>query len=148
MSGDLNTTDPKLEASVVLDFRASQSLSLEGLRNEIARQIQVARKEANLDLQERVNVVFSSRDEYIMAAARLYTQYFLDECMLDTLTVINGENLIQMRGRVYEYNTKKWHTPVAIVDGDLVYKGNGEAYEHYWAALDAWSKQHEQTKSN
>lgn len=130
----------------ILDFRASQSLSLEGLRNEISRQIQVARKEANCEIQERVNVVFTSRDEYILAAARLNTQYFLDECLLDTLVVMQGENLVQLRGKTFEYNIKKWHSPVRIVDGNILYGGND--YPHYWAAVDSMYNTSNETNTN
>jgi len=129
---------------VELDVRASQSLALEGLRNEISRQIQVARKDADLQLQERPSVVFTSSDEYILAAARLNIQYFLDECMLDTLVVMQGENHIQLRGKVYPYSTQKWHTPVGIENGEL-YFARGKLYPHYWAALEAWSSNEKET---
>lgn len=127
---------------VKLDVRASQSLALEGLRNEISRQIQVARKDADLQLQERPNVIFTSSDEYILAAARLNTQHLLTECMLDTLVVMQGENHIQLRGKTYPYSTQKWHSPVGIEDGEL-YFARGKLYPHYWAALEAWSNNDE-----
>lgn len=119
----------------VLDFRASQSLALEGLRNEISRQIQVARKEAGCELTERPSVVFTSSDEYILAAARLNTEYFLNECVLDTLVVIKGENLVQLRGKVFPYSTKKWHSPCKIENNDIYF--GGTEHPHYWAAVEA-----------
>lgn len=126
--------------SVRLDTRASQSLSLEVLRNEISRQIQVARKDSGLQITDRVPVVFTSRDEFILAACRLNIQHLLDECMIDTLVVQEGENHIQMRGKIFEYNPTKWHSPVYWKDGDLHYGGN--EYPHYWAAV--YEEDHEQ----
>lgn len=130
----------------ILDFRASQSLSLEGLRNEISRQIQVARKDANCDIQERVAVVFTSRDEFVLAAARLNTQYLLNECLLDTFVVMEGENHVQLRGKTYEYSLKKWHSPCKIENGEVYYGGN--EYPHYWAAVYSMYNDSNESNSN
>lgn len=132
MSSDATQENSK-DVWVQLDFRASQSLSLEGLRNEISRQIQVARKECDLQITERVPVVFTSQDEFVLASARLNTEYLLNECMLDTIVVQKGEDHIQMRGKVFPYSTKKWHSPVRVVEGEVYYGGN--EYPHYWAAV-------------
>lgn len=128
---------------VKLDFRASQSLSLEGLRNEISRQIQVGRKAAGLNITDKPTVGFYCSDPYICAAARLHKEYLIEECILDTLEVIEGdENTLVINHLDIPLNTTKWHSPVTVVDNELYYGLNG-AYKHYWEALDAWKNSQE-----
>ena len=129
---------------VKLDFRASQSLAMEGLRNEIVRHIQTSRKQAGLDITEKVVATLSSEDDYVLATARMNRDYILQECQLTALEVIKGENYLDLDWGKFSYSPKKWHSQVGILDGEL-YFGRGELYAHYWEALDAWNNK---TKEN
>ena len=123
---------------VELDFRASQSLALEGLRNEVSRLIQSSRKSAGFEVTEKVHAALSCSDGYVRAAVEIHKDYLIEECQLETLITVKGLDVLILGEHEFEYKTDKWHAPVSIVDGDLLFK-QGE-YPHYWAALDAWAE--------
>lgn len=125
---------------VRLDFRASQSLALEGLRNEISRLIQTQRKSAGLNITDKPVVGFYCSDPYICAAARHYSKELMEECLMKRFEVHESEeNSLVISHYEVKFNTDKWHSSVGITpDGEFSFKVPG--YKHYWEALDAWEK--------
>lgn len=123
-SADLNT-------KVELDFRASQNLALEGLRNEIVRNIQNTRKQAALSISDKVHIVFRSQDQYIRAAATIYKDYIANEVLANSIKVEVGEG-IKLNGHEYSYKPIT-HTTCYIEDGEIYF---GKGHTSYWGALE------------
>ena len=70
---------------VALDITLTEDLINEGYYREITRQIQVARKEANFKIEDRIIIDISSHDEEMQKVISL----FLPKIMEETLSVEN-----------------------------------------------------------
>jgi hypothetical protein len=117
---------------VSIDFTASHSLSLEGLRNEIVRHIQFSRKRAGLKVTDKPITIFTSSDKYILTAANQNIDYILQECQLEEILIEKGSNSLKLENETYKYDPEKWHSPVYIENGKLYYGSKEGSYKHYW----------------
>lgn len=136
--------DRKKFMSIHIDYTASQSLSLEGIRNELVRHIQSMRKSVGCDITETIKVNIKTTDEYILSAINIHSDYIKDECLIDNLScAIDEKNTIELNGNSEDFNPDKFHTPVGLIKGivgyDISYKHNIK-YKHYWEALEEWEK--------
>nr|AEH26477.1 isoleucyl-tRNA synthetase [uncultured Acidobacteria bacterium A2] len=69
--------------AVAVDARISEELKLEGLARDVIRQVQNLRKDANLDMEDRIVLYLGTTDEQLAKAIETHRPYIADE----TLTV-------------------------------------------------------------
>ncbi len=71
------------DTQIALDTRITEALSLEGTARDVVRHIQDKRKEAKLDMEDRIELYFSTDSEKLRRAIQTHRKYIADE----TLTV-------------------------------------------------------------
>ena len=94
------------DASVDLDTELNDELRAEGYAREIVRFVQQGRKQAGLEVDDRINVAILTEDTAISAAIEQHSSYITEETLADSLTQeapisdgytaehkINGSNL-------------------------------------------------------
>jgi isoleucyl-tRNA synthetase len=74
------------DVTVVLDTMLTDSLVKEGLAREFNSVLQQARKNAGLEVTDRVNVTYFSEDEDVLAALQLHAEYISDEVLAVSFT--------------------------------------------------------------
>jgi isoleucyl-tRNA synthetase len=73
------------DASIKLDLNITDGLRLEGLARELIRQVQNARKEANLNVDDRINLAIESGDKQIADSLRRYSEIIKHETLAKTI---------------------------------------------------------------
>ena len=71
-----------LENEVLLDTRITPELELEGLAREIVRHVQNARKEAELEMDDRIILVLETEDAKMKEAIRAHRDYIANETLV------------------------------------------------------------------
>ncbi len=71
---------------VLLDKRLSEELKLEGLARDVVRFVQVARKEANLELEDRIVLSLQTESEQLNAAIKACGDYIAGETLAVEIT--------------------------------------------------------------
>jgi len=79
------------DALVVLDLVISPELKLEGLARDIVRIIQQARKEADLHVADRINLVLEAKGE-IKSAAEVNKDYIAEQTLAKTVEFKNASS--------------------------------------------------------
>jgi isoleucyl-tRNA synthetase len=80
---------PGGEGVVVLDTTVTPELAAEGLARDVVRVVQQARRDADLDVSDRIDVVLSaSRD--VVAAVEAYRDFVAREVLADSLAFAPG----------------------------------------------------------
>lgn len=69
----------------VLDGRITQELKMEGLAREVIRQVQQLRKDANLELEDRIHLGLATREDPLSNAIRHHAAYIQTETLAVTL---------------------------------------------------------------
>ncbi|MBN1234375.1 MAG: isoleucine--tRNA ligase [Candidatus Coatesbacteria bacterium] len=77
---------------VILDTKITRELEQEGLIREVVRNIQVLRKDAKLDVSDRINL-FIEADKEITEAVELFEAYIKDETLAVALNYKLGDDL-------------------------------------------------------
>jgi isoleucyl-tRNA synthetase len=96
-------------SAVKLDTNITPELKREGLMREIVRNVQQARKQAGLEVDDRIDLVLESADAKLTSILSVNT--LTDEIKRETLaTSLN------------EHNVDKFATQVKIEDADLTIK--------------------------
>ena len=70
----------------MLDLRISKDLKLEGTTREIIRQVQNARKQADLQVDDRIKLDISTTDKEITAAIKQFSKVIAEETLAVELT--------------------------------------------------------------
>jgi isoleucyl-tRNA synthetase len=76
---------------VVLDTDVTPALAAEGLARDLIRVVQQARREAGLDVSDRIALVVSAPDE-VVAAARAHESFLAGETLAGSVTYGEVEN--------------------------------------------------------
>jgi isoleucyl-tRNA synthetase len=69
-------------AQLALDTRITETLTLEGLAREIVRSVQQARKDALLQMEDRIVLYLSTESAMLAKAIEVHRQYIADECLV------------------------------------------------------------------
>ena len=77
--------ETKADLVVILDLELTEELKLEGLAREIIRHLQTLRKEADYQLDDRINVGVVTKDERIKAALNAFGSIIQAEVLAETL---------------------------------------------------------------
>ncbi len=94
--------------SVALDTELNQELILEGLAREIVSVLQQGRKDAGLEVSDRITVVWSSADADIIAAIAAHQQFICDEVLATSLTQSSSaQSQVEINGRTFSYTITK-----------------------------------------
>ena len=80
------------DAIVLLDTNITQELEIEGNARDIVRLIQQARKEANLNITDKINVILEITCEKYRAAILQWENYIKEETLTDNLTIGEIDN--------------------------------------------------------
>ena len=95
--------------SVCLNIEITEELRVEGVAREIVRSIQQARKEAGFEIDDRINVSWSSDDKDIKKAFSIFGEYIGKETLAEKM----GEN---MEGEfMFEKEAKGWSLKIGKV---------------------------------
>ncbi|MFI7676747.1 isoleucine--tRNA ligase [Actinophytocola sp. NPDC049390] len=76
---------PNSSGLVVLDTATTPELEAEGIARDMVRVVQQARREANLDVADRVTVTVQAPDE-VVAAVRAYEEFLAGETLANQVT--------------------------------------------------------------
>jgi len=71
---------------IALSTKLTPELVAEGIRNDFIRHVQQARKEANLEIQDRIRVVYHTDDAACGLAVEQWTDYIKAETLADDVT--------------------------------------------------------------
>ncbi|MFI7427609.1 isoleucine--tRNA ligase [Micromonospora sp. NPDC049836] len=80
---------PGGEGVVVLDTEVTPELAAEGLARDVVRVVQQARRDADLDVSDRIAVAVSASEE-VRAAVAAYTDFVAREVLADTIDFAEG----------------------------------------------------------
>jgi isoleucyl-tRNA synthetase len=72
--------------TVAVDTAITPELAQEGLARDVVRLVQVLRKKADLNLDDRIRVTFETQDKQLAAAMAAYADYITAETLCDELT--------------------------------------------------------------
>lgn len=72
---------PSNDALVLLDLQLTEELKLEGYARDIVRAIQQARKDAGLELTDRIDIAISSNDNDLKKAVEQWNTYILEQTL-------------------------------------------------------------------
>lgn len=78
---ELNVKEVKIGKSFVLDVKLTTELKNEGLAREVIRYVQSARKEAGLNVDDRIKLSLMTDDETLREAIRAYQKMITDETL-------------------------------------------------------------------
>ncbi len=95
--------------SVCLGTEITEELRVEGVAREIVRSIQQARKEAGLEIDDRINVSWSSDDKDIKKAFSIFGEYIAREVLAEKI----GGNLEGVFS--FEKENKNWSLKICRV---------------------------------
>ncbi len=77
---------------IELDIKVSQDLQEEGLARDIIRAIAQNRKEANLDISDRIKTAIFCPDSLIIQAINNYRNYIMEQTLSDQILVNQDQN--------------------------------------------------------
>ncbi|MEO6513302.1 MAG: isoleucine--tRNA ligase [Candidatus Saccharimonadales bacterium] len=89
LKDELNVKTVKVGPELVLDTELSDELKREGLMREIVRQVQSARKEAGLNVDDRIALQLLSSDESLLHAIEEHTEIIKSETLAKKLSTAN-----------------------------------------------------------
>ncbi|MBQ1070816.1 DUF5915 domain-containing protein, partial [Micromonospora sp. D75] len=80
---------PGGEGVVVLDTEVTPELAAEGLARDVVRVVQQARRDADLDVSDRITVAVSASED-VRAAVAAYTEFVAREVLADSIDFAEG----------------------------------------------------------
>jgi isoleucyl-tRNA synthetase len=95
--------------TVALDTRITPELEREGLSRDVVRHIQQMRKEADLDLMDRIEVSYETEADVLREAIEQHADYIRGETLCDTLYAGHCESAkeIKLSGNVVKLYVRK-----------------------------------------
>ena len=95
-----NSTIEQTVSGVELDTTITPELKREGLMREVIRHVQSARKNAGLNIDDRITVALSTEDEELQQAIEEHRQTIMSETLAETISdVVDGhETLAKVDG--------------------------------------------------
>lgn len=85
---------------VKLDIKITKDLLDEGMSRDIIRAIQQARKDADLDVSERINILIHSKDDNLLNVIKKYDEYIKNN-VLATSIEFQNEDIIAKQSKFY-----------------------------------------------
>ncbi len=79
--------------SIVLDITIDENLMKEGLSRELIRTIQVLRKEANFNIEQRIYLNIETEDETLKSVVDTYKEKIISEALVSTYGPISNPTL-------------------------------------------------------
>ncbi len=92
--------------SVSLDTELSDELRKEGVAREVVRAIQNARKDAGLDVDDRIKLVIYSDEEILNNAVDSYKEYISQETLTDSFSQVDEELTYSVEKKINNISTK------------------------------------------
>jgi isoleucyl-tRNA synthetase len=89
--------------SVALDTTLTPELEAEGLAREFISVLQQARKDAGLDITDRIRVTWDSQDATVVAAITTHAAYIADEVLATTFERGAGTQGADLNGHAVQY---------------------------------------------
>lgn len=102
---------PSNDCLVCLDVEVSKDLEEEGISRDIVRAIQQARKDANLNIGDRINIKIFSPNNLILEVAKKFENYIKDQVL--ALTIEALQDVAQVE------SSSKFCQKTKIDDGEL-----------------------------
>ncbi len=85
---------PSNDCLVELDINVTPELEEEGLARDIVRAIQQNRKDANLDVSNRIKVAFFSNNKSFLKVIKTYEDYIKEQTLTNEISIVeNSESL-------------------------------------------------------
>ena len=75
----------KNNSTVVMDTTVTETIRIEGLMRELVRRIQNTRKNAGLNVEDRINLAINSSDPKIITALKKHRSVIMSETLAETL---------------------------------------------------------------
>ena len=93
--------------TVVLDTTISDELAREGLAREITSALQSARKEADLEVNDRISLSWQTESDELSAALQTHGGSIAEEILANSFTAGNGERAVDINGHQLSFTLKK-----------------------------------------
>jgi len=93
--------------SVALDATLTPELVAEGHAREFVSVLQQARKDAGLDISDRIRVTWDSEDAELVAAITTHAAYIADEVLAVEFTRGTGTQAAEVNGRAIRFSLTK-----------------------------------------
>lgn len=77
---------PDNTAVITLDINVTDELKQEGIARDFVRAIQNARKEANFNVSDRINIEYTSEDDFTVSAISKFADYIMEQTLTLSLT--------------------------------------------------------------
>ncbi len=91
--------------TVAIDSELTEDLIAEGLSRELVNRIQNMRKDAGLDVMDRINVTYSS-DDKLSEYLKDFDEYIMSEVLADSLDSGESTDGFMQEWKVGDYNCK------------------------------------------
>lgn len=88
---------------VMLDIKVTQELEQEGVARDLVRLIQQFRKDANLDITNRINLYIKTNYQFLLKALEKYKKYIQEQTLaikLDTMNINNSNYKFKFNGDI------------------------------------------------
>jgi isoleucyl-tRNA synthetase len=100
---------------ILLDGRLTPELELEGLAREVIRNVQTARKDAGLEMSDRIALVLQTDDAKLKEAIRAHCDYIANETLVvnwatDPLVGLSHRIEVKIESMALNIELKKWTT--------------------------------------
>jgi isoleucyl-tRNA synthetase len=103
---------PSNDYLIQLDIEVTKELEEEGIARDIVRAIQQNRKEADLNVSDRINLKIFSQNKVISEVAEKFSGYIKEQTLGSNLEIISDKDLVKSGSKFFFENK--------IDDGDLV----------------------------
>lgn len=105
---------PDNSGIIELDIEITKELEDEGIARDIIRAVQQNRKDANLNITDRINLSIISEDERILSVAKDFEDYISNQILSNSITCVKNKDATKKDG-VISFENK-------IDDGSFVAK--------------------------
>jgi isoleucyl-tRNA synthetase len=83
---ELNVKEVKQSKELAIDLQVTPELKREGLMRELVRQVQIARKDAGLQVDDRITLQIHSTAPEVSEAVEVYEKLLKDETLASSLS--------------------------------------------------------------
>ncbi len=109
-SGTKATQCKSFNLLIMIDTELTEELIIEGLARDITRVIQQTRKEKNLDISDRIDVVIQTKDAIFDKVFEKWKEYIQNQTLANTINIentIDENNIFEVDGYKFSVSISK-----------------------------------------
>jgi isoleucyl-tRNA synthetase len=105
---------PTNDCVVKLDINVTKELEEEGIARDIIRMIQQNRKEADLDVSDRIKISFFSQNKQFTDVVKLHNSHIKEQTLANEITITNDESSITLYHHTFDNNIEEVQIKIGL----------------------------------